>query len=194
MISNYMFSRLEKKLNFINDYSSTSLSTFKKETLEELSNAKYNDLEDMVKRMQLTFDEIIVILDLKFIRLKRIGHPLHQGIYETSDLNKTLEYISPHNVKVTCTIDDVRLKSHLNNNETLLSTQKSFFYTILGFTQPWLSASNDPPERYIQKIAGTCKIGKPINNTGIDKIPLKCDCINGSIVNCIRKPIWYSSL
>ena len=32
--------------------------------LEELKTAKYNDIEDFVYRMQLTYDEIIDVLDL----------------------------------------------------------------------------------------------------------------------------------
>ena len=41
-------------------------------------------------------------------------------------------------------------------------------------------------------IAGSYKSDKPINITGIDKVHLKCDCIDGSIVNGNRKPILYS--
>ena len=41
-------------------------------------------------------------------------------------------------------------------------------------------------------ISGFYKSDKPINITGIDKIHLKCDCIQGSIVNGIREPILYS--
>ena len=41
-------------------------------------------------------------------------------------------------------------------------------------------------------IGGSLKSEKPINLTGIDKIPLKYDCINGSIVNGLRKHISYS--
>ena len=40
-------------------------------------------------------------------------------------------------------------------------------------------------------IAGSYKGDKPINITGIDKVHLKCDCIDGSIVNGIREPILY---
>ena len=42
----------------------------KNQILEELREAKYNDLEDLVYRMQLTYDEIIDILDLKYIPTK----------------------------------------------------------------------------------------------------------------------------
>ena len=40
---------------------------------------------------------------------------------------------------------------------------------------------------------GSYKSDEPINITGIDKVHLKCDCIQGSIVNGIREPILYSS-
>ena len=41
-------------------------------------------------------------------------------------------------------------------------------------------------------IAGSYISDKPINITGIDKIHLKCDCIQCSIVNGIQEPILHS--
>ena len=41
-------------------------------------------------------------------------------------------------------------------------------------------------------IAGTYRSDKPINFTGIDKIHIKADRVNGTIVNGIREPILYS--
>ena len=38
--------------------------------LEELKKAKYNDIEDLVYRFQLTYNEIIDILNLKYIHTK----------------------------------------------------------------------------------------------------------------------------
>ena len=58
--------------------------------------------------MQLTYNEIINILDLEYIPTKRIGYSLNPGIYEVIDLNNTLKFILPDNVKVTITIDDIR--------------------------------------------------------------------------------------
>ena len=40
--------------------------------------------------MQLTYDELIDILDLKYIPTKRIGYSLNPGIFEVVDLNNTL--------------------------------------------------------------------------------------------------------
>ena len=66
--------------------------------------------------MQLTYDEVMDVLDLKYISTKRIGYSLNPGIYEVVDLNNTLKHILPGNVKVNVTIDDIRLKSILKNN------------------------------------------------------------------------------
>ena len=94
-------------------------------------------------------------------------------------------------MKISVTIDDVRLKSNLEIIQTLIFTEKSFFYTILGFTRS-RSYLLDDIEGFYQLIAGSYKSDKPINITGIDNILLKCDCIQGSIVNDIREPILYS--
>ena len=107
------------------------------------------------------------------------------------DLNNTLKYILPDNVRVNVTIDDVRLKSNLKTNQTLIFTEKSFFYKILGFTRSQSYPLDDIDEFY-QLIAGSYKKDRPINITGIDKIHLKCYFIQGSIVNCMREPILFS--
>ena len=174
-----------------NEYKLSDFDNQKNEILEELKNVKYNDLEDLVYRMQLTYDEIMDILDLKYIPTKRTGYSLNPGIYEVLDLNNTLKYILPDNVKVTITYDNIRLKSNLKINQTLIFTNKSFFYTILGFTQSHQGSLNDI-EGFYQILPGSYQGNKPINITGIDKIHLKCDCIQGSIVNGIREPILYS--
>ena len=161
------------------------------EILQELKNAKYKDLEDLVYRMRLSYDEIMDILDLKYIPTKRTGYSLNPGIYEVIDLNNTLKHIIPNNVKVNITIDDIRLKSNLKINQTLIFTEKSFFSTILGFTQS-RSYPLDDIDGFYQLIAGSYKSNKPINITGIDKIHLKCDCIQGSIVKGITESILYS--
>ena len=141
--------------------------------------------------MRLSYDEIMDILDLKYIPTKRTGCSLNPGIYEVVDLNNTLKHILPDVVKVNITIDDIRLKSNLKINQTLIFTEKSIFYTILGFTQPH-SYPLDDIDGFYQLIAGSYKSDRPINITGIDKVHLKCDCIQGSIVNGIREPILYS--
>ena len=171
------------------EYKLSDFDNQKNEIIEELKNAKYSDLEDLVYRMRLSYDETMDKLNLNYIPTKRTGYSLNPGIYEVIDLNNTLNYILPDNVKVNITIDDIRLKSNLKINQTLLFTEK--FYTILGFTQS-RSYPLDDIDGFYQLIAGSYKRDKPVNITGVDKIHLKSDSIQGSIVNGVREPILYS--
>ena len=181
----------KKGLILINDYSLSSLGMFKNEILEELKNVKYNDLEDLVFRFKLTYDEIMDILDLKYIPTKRTSYSIVPNIYNVIDLNNTLKNILPNNVKIYINIDERKYKIDLKINQTLIFTNKSFFYTILGFTQSH-SYPLDDIDGFYQLIAGSYKSDKPINITGIDKVHVKCDCIDGSIMNGVREPILYS--
>ena len=89
-----------------NEYKLLDFDTQKTETLEEVGNVKYNDLEDSVYRMQLTFDAIIDIVDLKYIPTKRIEYSLKPNKYQISDLNESLKYNLPHIVETGVTIDE----------------------------------------------------------------------------------------
>ena len=46
-------------------------------------------------------------------------------------------------------------------------------------------------EGFFQILPGLCKSDKPNNITAIYKIPLKSDCMDGRIVNGVRKPTFY---
>ena len=78
------------------EYKLSDFDNQKYEILQELKNDKYTDIEDLVYRTQLTYDEIIDVLDLKCISTKRIGFSLDPGIYEIVDLNNTLKHILPN--------------------------------------------------------------------------------------------------
>ena len=174
-----------------NEYMLSDFDTQKNEIFEELKKVKYSDLRDLVYRMRLSYDGFMDILDLKFIPTKRTGSSLNPGIYEVVDLKNTLKHILPDNVKVNITKVDINILSILKTNQTLIFTEKSFFYTLLGFTRS-RSYPPDDIDGFYQLIAGSYKSDKPINITGIDKVHLKYDCIDGSIVNSVRKPILFS--
>ena len=105
------------------------------------------------------------------------------------DLNYTLKNLP--DVKISVTIDEKIYKTTLKTNQRVIFTNKSFFYTILGFTQSH-SYPLDDIDRFSQLIAGSYKSDKPINITGIDKSHLKYNVVDGSIVNGVREPILYS--
>ena len=61
--------------------------------------------------------------------------------------------------------------------------EKWFFSTVLGFTPGWDYKHYN--EYTSQKV---------VNLSSTKKIHLKCDVIDGSVVNCSRQPILYSFL
>ena len=69
---------------------------------------------------------------------------------------------------MSVTIHDVRLKSILKIKETLIFTEKSFFYTLQGFTRSHFYPLDDI-DGFYQLIAGSYESEKPINITRIDK-------------------------
>ena len=84
----------------------------------------------MVYRYRLTYDEILGVLDLKENPTTRRGISLNPEVYDLTDIYKTLKYILHDNVKVSIKIDDIRLKSKLKNNQTLIFTNNSLLYTF----------------------------------------------------------------
>ena len=117
---------IKQGLILMKDYSLSSLGMFKEEILEELKNDKYNDLEDMVYRLQLTYDEVMNVLVLKYFSTKRTGYSIQPGMYEIIDIIFMLKNLLPQEVKVDITIDGVRLKSNLKINQTLIFTKSHF--------------------------------------------------------------------
>ena len=83
---------------------------------------------------------------------------------------------------ITFSIDEIVSKISLtvqcDENEVLKIDKKSVFTSILGFTDNEYRIEN-----YISK--------KFVFITGIDKIRLICDRIDGSFVNGRRQPILY---
>ena len=71
----------------------------------------------MVYRFQITYDEVIELLDLKNIPSKRTNYSLNPGVYELIVMNSTLKHNLPGDVKVCITPDDIKIKSNLNNTK-----------------------------------------------------------------------------
>ena len=59
--------------------------------------------------MELTNDEIMDVLVIKVFPLESIGYRLQPGIYEVSDFNKTVAFLLRDIVKVSNTIDDIKI-------------------------------------------------------------------------------------
>ena len=66
--------------------------------------------------------------------------------------------------------------------------EKSFFNTLLGFVPYW---DNKPTNAIHANSPWVYTSQKNLNLSTIDKIQLKRDVIDGSVVNGIREPIVY---
>ena len=106
-------------------------------------------------------------------------------------INLMLKSFFLDEVKVIMTIVDFRLKAKLTANKTIRFTEKSSFYTKLGFTQSHSGPLGDI-EGIVHSISGSHKSNEPVNSFGIDKIHLKPDCNSRFIVNGVREPLLYS--
>ena len=101
----------------------------------------------------MTYDEIVDILDVKYIAGSTNGFTLLPGVNEGTDSNWMLKSLLPEEVKVNITIDDVRLKLNLTTNITIKFFKKSIFYTTLGFCQSHSGPFGDI-EGFIQLLPG----------------------------------------
>ena len=63
----------------------------------------------MVYGLQLTYDEIVDILDVKYNDGSTTGYTMPVGVYKVSDINLMLKSLLPNKVKVDMTIEHIRL-------------------------------------------------------------------------------------
>ena len=151
-------------------------------------NSVFQDFESYLRtEVDLVEDDIKLVLDE--YNSSFITYELQPGIYTFKDISEALynilqsEYPGPGNV-IDVEYDDITMKTKLVVRYGILAIrfdEKSFFSTTLGFTSGWDYKSYN---KYTSQ--------KIVNLGSTNKINLKCDVINGSIVDGFRKPILYS--
>ena len=105
---------------------------------------------------------------------------LTPGVYELVDINNAIEQKineSDYDFKFDLIPDTISMKSVSTTSNNIQFNSK--LNTVLGFTHTVY-----PP--------GTHTSEKPVMITTTDKVHLKCDCVDGSIVNGIREQILFS--
>ena len=142
-------------------------------------------------RIVVRFDEEDVQLILKEYNSHFITYELPPGIYSIQNILDTIHTFSGHMGTIQIEYDDISMKSKIiikyidDQNISVLGTlrfdKRSFFHTLLGFIPYW-----------DYKSPGVYTSDKILNLSTTNKIHLKCDVIDGSVVNGIRQPILYS--
>ena len=105
---------------------------------------------------------------------------LPPGVYELVDINRIIKQKlsdSDFEFEFNIEADTISMKSLLTTSNPIYFNSK--LNELLGFTNT----------HYIQ---GTHISEKPVMITTTDKVHLKCDCVDGSIVNGIREQILFS--
>ena len=148
----------------------------------------FQDFESFFRtQIDLIEDDVKLVLDE--FNSSFITYELQPGIYTFKDILEALfnslqsEYIIPSN-SIVVEFDNVSRKSKLVVSNGIIAIrfdEKSFFSTILGFTSGW------EYKHYNQYLSQ-----KIVNLSITNKIHLKCDAIDGSVVNGVRQPILYS--
>ena len=145
------------------------------------------DFESYIRtQIDLVESDINMVLDeynSSFITFK-----LEPGIYTFKDISEALfnilqsEYPGPSNV-IDNEFDDITMNTKLVVRSGIISIrfdEKSFFSSILGFIPGW------DYKHYNEYISQ-----KIVNLSNTNKIHLKCDCIDGTVVNGSRESILY---
>ena len=148
----------------------------------------FQDLESFLRtQIDLVEDDIKLVLDEYNSNFNT--YELEPGNYTLNDISRAVfkilqpEYGKDHHT-IVISFDDITMKPILIVRRGIIAIrfdEKSFFSTMLGFTSGW-------DYKHFNKYTS-----QKVLNLGIpNKIHLKCDCIDGSVLNGIRQPILFS--
>ena len=148
----------------------------------------FQDFESYLRtEVDLVEDDITLFLDKCISSF--ITHEKQPGIYSFKDLSQSVsnnlqpQNLASSNVSVI-EFHDITSKTKLvvrDGIKAIIVDEQPFFATILGFTTPWVYKHYNG---YISQ--------KIVNLSTTKKIHLKCDVIDGSVVNGLRHPIFYN--
>ena len=156
--------------------------------LSQYTNSLFQDFESFLRtEVDLVNDDVKLVLDE--YNSSFVLYELDPCIYTFKDISEGLlkilqpEYDGYHNA-IDIEYDDITMKTKLVVRSGIIAIrfdEKSFFSTILGFTPGW-------DYKHYNKYTSQ----KVVNLGSTNKIHLKCDCNDGSVVNGLRQPILYS--
>ena len=159
-----------------------------KNILARYTSSVFQDFESFLRtEIDLVENDIKLVLDE--YNSNFISYKLDPGIYSYKDIAIDLYYILQSEYpqsgsEILIRLDDITRKTKLVVRSGIIAIrfdEKSFFSTILGFTPGW------DYKHYNQYLSQ-----KIVNLSSTNKIHLKCDCIDGSVVGGIRQPILFS--
>ena len=147
-------------------------------------------------RIVVGLEEEKIQLILKQYNEKFVTYELDTGKYTIKDLQKNVHPLGDHEGTLQIEFDDTNKKTKPfltrfgSTFGTLRFDKKSLFHTLLGFTPYW---DYKPTNAFFADAPGVYTSDKIILNLNtINKIHLKCNCIDGCIQDGLRQPILFS--
>ena len=160
--------------------------------------ALFRDFESYL-RIVLGLDQDDIQLILKEYTEKFIAYQLSPGIHTIEDISKSVYTMGDRDgtlqIENDDNDDDDSVKTKLISTRfgstfgTLRFDKKSFFHTLLGFAPYWDYKPTNPIHA---DSPGVYTNDKFSNLNAIIKNHLKCDVVDGSLVNRLRQPILFS--
>ena len=157
----------------------------------------FRDFESYL-RIVIGLEEDNIRLILKQYNEKFVAFELDPGNYTIEDIQEAVYFLGDHENTLQINYDDINKKVKLiltrfgSTFRTLRFDKKSFFHKLLGFTPYWVYKPTNAIHTDSSGVYTSDKIILKLNT--IDKIHLKCDCIDGSIQDGLRQPILFSFL
>ena len=154
----------------------------------------FRDFESYL-RIVVGLDEDDIQLNLKQNNANFVTYELDPGIYTIENLQEDIHPLGDHEGTLQIEYDHLNKKTKiiLTRSGSILGTlrfdEKSFLYTLLGFAPYW---DYKPTNAIHADFPGVYTNDKILNLNTINKIHLKCDVIDGSLVNGLRQPILFS--
>ena len=146
----------------------------------KLAKKDFNDLKELVEANNQQHTKHPITIPEFEIQDDSIEIELTPGVYELVDINNAIKqkiHESDYDFKIDIIPDTISMKSVLTTSNSIHFNSR--LNILLGFTN-----KDYPP--------GTHTSEKPVMITTTDKNHLKCDCVDGSIVNGIREQILFS--
>ena len=143
-------------------------------------------------RIVVGLDEDDIQLILKQYYSNFVTYELSPGIHTIKDIAEVVYTMGDHKQTLQIQYDDITMKSKLiikrsvGTFGTFRFDEQSFFITSLNFS-PYT-----PTNAFHADSPGVYTSGKFLNSSTIDKIHLKCDVFDGSLVCGKRQPILFS--
>ena len=155
----------------------------------------FRDFESYL-RIFVGLEEDNIQLILKQYNEKFVTYELDPGNYTIEDLKKAVYPLGDHEGTLQIEYDNLNKKVRLiltrfgSTFGTLRFDKKSFFHTKFGFAPYWDYKPTNAIHADAPGVYSSDKVFLNLNT--INKIHLKCDCIDGSIQDGVRQPILFS--